>query len=245
MKNCTLLDFEQLKDEILNCFLDHAGRFLREHKIISDTDPKSEFEASEREFLVELIVEHSQMQFFGETYSVQDLLNLLGQINTVIEGIRDYRQQQINEKYSEILNKYIELVVDEGGRVYTYNPSLKRRINGILNIRKRYAPLLHKKLEIFYSELTGYAQKNGRFKNASQAVQLILPTLQIKFREFDLQWVQSRLETNKQKILDLTEARKNNENKDTCEDDDCGVSFKIQDRTYLNQIRELQNENKK
>jgi uncharacterized protein YutD len=61
------------------------------------------------------MVEHSQMQFFGETYSVQDLLNLLGQINTVIEGIRDYRQQQINEKYSEILNKYIELVVDEGG----------------------------------------------------------------------------------------------------------------------------------
>jgi hypothetical protein len=138
-----------------------------------------------------------------------------------------------------------QLVVDEGGRVYTYNPSLKRRINGILNIRKRYAPLLHKKLEIFYSELTGYAQKNGRFKNASQAVQLILPTLQIKFREFDLQWVQSRLETNKQKILDLTEARKNNENKETCEDDDFGVSFKIQDRTYLNQIRELQNENKK
>jgi hypothetical protein len=95
--------------------LDHAGRFLREHKIISDPDPKTEFEASEREFLVELMVEHSQMQFFGETYSVQDLLNLLGQINTVIEGIRDYRQQQINEKYSEILNKYIELVVDEGG----------------------------------------------------------------------------------------------------------------------------------
>ena len=203
MKNCTLLDFEQLKDEILNCFLDHAGRFLREHKIISDPDPKTEFEASERKLLVELMVEHSQMQFFGETYSVQDLLNLLGQINTVIEGIRDYRQQQINEKYSEILNKYIELVVDEGGRVYTYNPSLKRRINGILNIRKRYAPLLHKKLEIFYSELTGYAQKNGRFKNASQAVQLILPTLQIKFREFDLQWVQSRLETNKQKIFSV------------------------------------------
>jgi len=159
MRNCTLLDFEQLQDEILNCFLDHAGRFLREHKIISDPDPKTEFEASEREFWVELMVEHSQMQFFGETYSVQDLLNLLGQINTVIEGIRDYRQQQINEKYSEILNKYIELIVDEGGRVYTYNPSLKRRINGILNIRKRYAPLLHKKLEIFYSELTGYAQK--------------------------------------------------------------------------------------
>ena len=60
-----------------------------------------------------------------------------------------------------------------------------------------------------------------------------------------MQWVQSRLETNKQKILDLTEARKNNENKETCEDDDFGVSFKIQDRTYLNQIRELQNENKK
>ena len=104
MKNCTLLDFEQLQDEILNCFLDHAGRFLREHKIISDPDPKTEFEASEREILVELMVEHSQMRFFGETYSVQDLLNLLGQINTVIEGIRDYRQQQINEKYSEILN---------------------------------------------------------------------------------------------------------------------------------------------
>ena len=60
-----------------------------------------------------------------------------------------------------------------------------------------------------------------------------------------MQWVQCRLETNKQKILDLTEARKNNENKETCEDDDFGVSFKIQDRTYLNQIRELQNENKK
>ena len=245
MKNCTLFDFEQLKVEILNCFLDHAGRFLREHKIMSDPDPKTEFDASERKLLVELMVECQQMQFLGEMYTVQDLLNLLDQMSTVTTGISDYRQQQVNEKYSEILNKYIELVEDESGKVYTYNPSLKRRINGILNVRKRYAPLLHKKLEIFYSELTSYAQKNGRFKNASQAVQLILPTLQIKFRSFDLQWVQSRLEANKQKILDLTEAKKNNEKKEICEDGDFDVSFKIQDRTYLNQIRELQNENKK
>ena len=60
-----------------------------------------------------------------------------------------------------------------------------------------------------------------------------------------MQWVQSRLEANKQKILDLTEARKNNEKKEICEDDDFDMSFKIQDKTYLNQIRELQNENKK
>ncbi len=196
---------------------------------MSDPDPKTEFEASERKLLVELMVEHQKMQFLGEMYSVQDLLNLISQINTVIVGISDYRQQQINEKYSEILYKYIELVENKSGKVYTYNPSLKRRINGILNVRKRYAPLLHKKLEIFYSELTVYAQKNGRFKNASQAEQLILPTLQIKLREFDLQWVQSRLEANKQKILDLTEARKNNEKKDISEDDDFDMSFKIQD----------------
>lgn len=245
MKNCTLFDFEQQKDEILNCFLDHAGRYLRENNLLADTDIKDEFDDLEKQLLIELMAVHSQMQLSEAMYSVQDLLNLLDQISTVTAGISDYRQQQINEQYSEILNKYIDLVVEDTGKVYAYNPSLKRRINGILNVRKRYVPLLNKKLEIFYSELTVYAQKNGRFKNASQAVQLILPTLQIKFREFDLQWVQSRLEANKQKILDLTEARKNNEKNENCEGDDFDVSFKIQDRTYLNQIRELQNENKK
>jgi hypothetical protein len=104
---------------------------------------------------------------------------------------------------------------------------------------------LHKKLEIFYSELTGYAQKNGRFKNASQAVQLILPTLQIKFREFDLQWVQSRLETNKQKILDLTEARKKNEKKKPVKMMILVRHLKFRIAPILNQIRKLQNENKK
>ena len=239
MKNCTLVDFKQLMDEILNFFLDHAGRYLRENNLLADTDIKDEFEDLEQQSLIKLMAEHSQMQLSEEMYSVQDLLNLLDQISTVTAGLNDYRQQQINEQYSEILNRYIDLVIEDTGKVYVYNPSLKRRINGILNVRKRYAPLLHKKLEIFYSELTVYAQKNGRFKNASQAVQLILPTLQIKLREFDLQWVQSRLEANKQKILDLTEARKNNEKKEICEDDDFDMSFKIQDKTYLNQIREL------
>ena len=232
MKNCTLVDFKQLMDEILNFFLDHAGRYLRENNLLADTDIKDEFEDLEQQSLIKLMAEHSQMQLSEEMYSVQDLLNLLDQISTVTAGLNDYRQQQINEQYSEILNRYIDLVIEDTGKVYVYNPSLKRRINGILNVRKRYAPLLHKKLEIFYSELTVYAQKNGRFKNASQAVQLILPTLQIKLREFDLQWVQSRLEANKQKILDLTEARKNNEKKEICEDDDFDMSFKIQDKTY-------------
>lgn len=245
MKNCTLLDFKQLMDEILNFFLDHAGRYLRENSLLADLEIKDEFEESEQQTFIGLMVELSQMQFYGAMCTVQDLLNLLGQINTVIVGISAYRQQQINEKYSEILNKYIDLVADGGGKVYTYNPSLKRRINGILNVQKRYAPLLNKKLEIFYSELVSYAQQNGPFKNASQAVQLILPILQIKFRAFDLQWVQSKVNENQQKILDLTEARKNNEKKENCEGDDFDVSFKIQDRTYLNQIKELQNENNK
>lgn len=245
MKNCTLFDFEQLMDEILNCFLDHAGRYLRENNLLADLEIKDEFEESEQQVFIGLMVELSQMQFYGEMYTVQDLLNLIDQISTVTTEISDYRQQQLNEKYSEILNKYIDLVASDTGKVYAYNPSLKRRINGILNVRKRYAPLLNKKLEIFYSELIVYVQKNGRFKNASQAVHLILPTLQIKFREFDVQWVQSRLEVNKQKILDLTDAIKNNEKKEICEDDDFDIPFKIQDRTYLNQIKELQNENKK
>ncbi|WP_151835559.1 hypothetical protein [Acinetobacter johnsonii] len=243
MKNCTLLDFKQLMDEILNSFLDHAGRYLRENELLADADIKDEFEDSERQLLIELMAEHSQMQFLSGMYSVQDLLNLLDQISTVIAELGDYRQQKINQQYSEILNKYIELVIDKSGKVYTYNPSLKRRINGILNIRKRYVPLLNKKLEIFYSELIGYVQKNGRFKNTSQAVQLILPTLQIKFREFDLRWVQSKVNENQQKILDLTEAREKNKKKES--DEDSGTFLKIQDRTYSNQIRKLQNENKK
>lgn len=245
MKKCTLVDFKQLMDEILNCFLDHAGHYLRENNLLADTDIKDEFEYFEQQSVIGLMAEHSQMQFLEEMYSVQDLLNLLDQISTVTAVISDYRQQQINEKYSDILNRYIELVIEDSGRVYAYNPSLKRRINGVLNVRKRYAPLLNKKLEIFYSELITYVKKNGMFKNTTQAVQLILPILQIKFREFDLKWVQSRLEANKQKILDLAEARKNNERAERREDDDFDVSFKIQDRTYLNQIRELQNENKK
>jgi hypothetical protein len=162
MKNCTLLDFKQLMDEILNCFLDHAGRYLRENNLLVDLEIKDEFEESEQQTFIGLMVELSQMQSYGAMYTVHDLLNLIDQISIVTTEISDYRQQHINEKYSEILNKYIDLVASDTGKVYAYNPSLKRRINGILNVRKRYAPLLHKKLEIFYSELTVYAQHDPK-----------------------------------------------------------------------------------
>ena len=130
MKNCTLVDFKQLMDEILNFFLDHAGRYLRENNLLADTDIKDEFEDLEQQSLIKLMAEHSQMQLSEEMYSVQDLLNLLDQISTVTAGLNDYRQQQINEQYSEILNRYIDLVIEDTGKVYVYNPSLKRRING-------------------------------------------------------------------------------------------------------------------
>ena len=79
-------------DEILNSFLDHAGRYLRENDLLADADIKDEFEDSERQLLIELMAEHSQMQFLSGMYSVQDLLNLLDQISTVIAELGDYRQ---------------------------------------------------------------------------------------------------------------------------------------------------------
>ena len=52
MKNCTLVDFKQLMDEILNFFLDHAGRYLRENNLLADTDIKDEFEDLEQQSLI-------------------------------------------------------------------------------------------------------------------------------------------------------------------------------------------------
>jgi hypothetical protein len=48
-------------DEILNCFLDHAGRFL-ENNLLADPDPKMNLKRQNGN-LIELMVEHSQMQF--------------------------------------------------------------------------------------------------------------------------------------------------------------------------------------
>jgi anthranilate/para-aminobenzoate synthase component I len=45
-----------------------------------------------------------------------------------------------------------------------------------------------------------------------------------------------QIRENKQKILDLTEARKKMKRKKPVKDD-FGTSFKIQDRTYSNQIK--------
>lgn len=245
MKKCTSHDFKQLLDEILNCFLDHAGRYLRYKKIMEDPNPKSEFEELEQQALISLMKENTQIPFFDETYSVQDLLDIIEQIHDVIVKLNEYKQQQINDEYSRILNKYIDLIMDNTGFWYVHNSSLRRRINGIFNVRKRYQPLLDKKLDIFYSSLTAYVLKPGKFKNTSQAVRLILPELQIKFKAFDLQWIQSKVETNNQEILDLNEARKNNAKKATRDEDDFDISIKIQDRTYLNQSNNLKRENKK
>ncbi|MCJ8161976.1 hypothetical protein [Acinetobacter zhairhuonensis] len=242
MKNCSVREFNQLVDEILNGFIDQAGPFLKEKKALTETDLKVEFEASEQQLLIKLMVEYSHMPLLDGMYSVQDLLNLLNLISVEIAGLNNYRQQQINERYSEILNRYIDLVLDESGSIYVYNQGLRRRINGILNVRKRYALLLNKKLEIFYSELRAYVQRNGKFKNASQAVQLILPTLQIKFREFDLQWVRNKVAENQKRIEELIDTRTVNE---TRGEDSLGSFITVQDRTFLNQIGELQNENKK
>ena len=251
MKKCTSHDFKQLLDEILNCFLDHAGRYLRENNLLADADIKDEFEDFEQQSLIKLMAEYSPTQLSGGMYLVQDLLDIIEQIHDVIVKLNEYKQQQINDEYSRILNKYIDLIVDNTGFWYVYNSSLRRRINGIFNVRKRYQPLLDKKLDIFYSSLTAYVLKHGKFKNPSQAVQLILPELRIKFKAFDLQWIQSKLEANNQEILDLSEARKNNEKNAITENEDFDDfydledSIKIQDRTYLNQINNLKNENKK
>jgi NADH:ubiquinone oxidoreductase subunit len=174
---------------------------------------------------------------FSQFYELNRLLDRIVQLK---EELLDMEDNQKNKHsvvgYKPILYAYLELDFDQ--HVFQH-PKLQRRINGIKNVKKRYEGNLYEKREIIYRVLRESANTNGRWKSVTAAINDVYPTLEKELKAFDQNWVKNRIAENNSKIAKLQEALENNKKRYKRAGD-----IKIQDRTYINYIKSLEEKNR-
>lgn len=244
MKKISDDDLEVLTVDLLNCYLSDSYSTV-------PMKPQEKFTQNE----IELIKKHmfdvvdnqtlslSKVSIYSsnEIYDLmENLCHLLNQIFHLKELLNktdcSCKDRERTKGYREILKNLIEM---DGISIRLSNKSLKRRIQGIINVQKRYEGNLYKKREIIYRVLREEVIKKGPWKTVTAAVNDVYPVLMQEFEIFDRQWITSRINENFCKIEKLKFALADN-NK-TYDD----MVIRTQDRTYINQIQALEHENDK
>ena len=236
-------DIEILVAELLNCYLgdSYSSNFMK---------PQKEFTNNE----AQVVKNHMQDVIESQTlslpklslYSEKEIYDLMGQLCCLLDQIdqlkallnkidSNRKNRERAKGYRAILQNIISL--DEV-RWRLNNKTLKRRIQGMINVQKRYEGNLYQKREIIYRVLREMANQKGQWQTVTAAVNDVYPTLMTEFETFDRQWITNRINENINKIERLKIVLENNHKKPYD-----SISIKIQDRTYINQIKALEEGN--
>jgi hypothetical protein len=234
MMKITNEDINILEAEMLNCYLYHIGG-------VGHLEEQQAFSAEEIEFIKKCMADEISLRGEAQFSQFYELNRLLDRIVQLKEELLDMEDNQKNKHsvvgYKPILYAYLELDFDQ--HVFQH-PKLQRRINGIKNVKKRYEGNLYEKREIIYRVLRESANTNGRWKSVTAAINDVYPTLEKELKAFDQNWVKNRIAENNSKIAKLQEALENNKKRYKRAGD-----IKIQDRTYINYIKSLEEKNRK
>lgn len=232
MKKIFKEDVDILETELLNCYI---YGFC-----------KPGFLQAKREFSIEEIVsikKHmAESMRFKEMIMLNvlcELANLLERIVQLKEKLKTLEMSQINKEreqgYKQILHDYIKLEFHH----HTFeHPKLKRRINGIINVQKRYEGNLYQKREIIYRVLRETANQNGCWSTVTEVVNDVYPILEKEFKAFDRTWITYRIEKNNKSIESLKRDLEKNKKRRYSSTD-----IRFQDRSFSNQIKMLEREN--
>lgn len=187
MKNITRLDFDELLDEFLNCF----GYLICTQLGISTDQLKT----PNKEIHYSMLSDFKNKRVNGfDVLPLYELSELLKKHLLVFEHLF---QHTLNDIYQNALHSYIEV----GYPMYGFdNKKLRNRINGVINIGKRYEENLYKKREILYRVLKEETRSKGKWKNINQAVRDVYPQLEQEFEIFDQQWIRGKMLELKDKI---------------------------------------------
>ena len=245
MKRILDEDVEILTAELLNCYLSepYVPAFMK---------PQKEFTNNEAEMIKKhmlYVIEnqtlslpkmfvYSQIEIYDLIGGIYHLLDQLDQLKELLNKTDvDCKDRERANGYRVILRNIMDM--DEVC-VRLNNKTLRRRIQGMINVQKRYDGNLYQKREVIYRVLRESAKENGPWQTVTEAVNDVYPTLMKEFEVFDRQWIMNRINENISEIERLKKFLANNHKK-SYENFD----IKIQDRTYINQIADLEERNVK
>lgn len=211
-------DLELLRIELLNCYLSdsYSPEFMK---------PQKEFTQNEAEMITKHMLDVIENQTLSlsrmSLYSPKEIYDLMGQLCHLLDQIDQLKEllnktdsnrkdQERTKGYRAILQNLIDL--DEvRGRLN--NKTLKRRIQGMINVQKRYDGNLYQKREVIYRVLREGAKEKGPWQTVTVAVNNVYPALMKEFEAFDRQWIKSCINENICEIERLKIVLENNHKK--------------------------------
>nr|WP_171502864.1 hypothetical protein [Acinetobacter haemolyticus] len=123
-----------------------------------------------------------------------EIMNTLHQLQKNIENTTDSDQKV--ETLRLLFNQYNDAFSELNGLPRAFI----NRVKGVRGAKKRYAQVLDKKYAIFRSVLIKKVEKDGRFKNAKQAVDGVIEDVEQAFEVFDRGYATDKINEIKNKI---------------------------------------------
>lgn len=211
MKKILDEDFEILTVELLNCYLSdsYSPESMKPQKIFTH----NEIELIKKHML-DVIENQSLSLPRMYIYTKKEIYDLMGQLCHLLYQINQLKKllnktdsnrkdQERVKSYRVILQNLIDI---DQVRVRLNNKTLKRHIQGMVNVQKRYDGNLYQKRKVIYRVLRERVIEQGPWPTVTAAVNDIYPVLMKEFDAFDRQWITSRINENICKIERLKKA---------------------------------------
>ncbi|XZV33159.1 hypothetical protein ACT40Q_00380 [Acinetobacter baumannii] len=121
----------------------------------------------------------SENTFCKSSILLAQIIKTLEELKGSIEKASDSCEK--NNLLKMLFNQYEEAFED----LYGLPPAFIHRISGLRGNKNRNRKFLYRKYEIFYEILKQYAEKHGKFENATQAVKSVFSEVIEAFQQFD------------------------------------------------------------
>ncbi len=182
------------------------------------------------------------LEMFGEescepVVESSQIFKLWDKLELLKSEFQSLSKKEIKKRYSQLLQDYVKLDKDIcSGR----NPVIERKIKGLLAVKSRYEKKLYPKHKILYEVLHEQAKIKGRWSNLNQAVTSIMPILEERYKDFDLECIRIELTQKRELLCSIEKASLEVKSKRVEEQE-----IVRQQRKFLNQIRKAKTEIKR
>lgn len=121
------------------------------------------------------------------------LFQLLEQTDELLRNSKSISQDDLDQIYKEIINKYANLNFKTTQGITDL--TLNRRLNGTLGIKKRYKEnKLYEKRAFFFDLMRTITQEAGKkWPNPNAAIELNLKRIEKEFAIFNKNWIQDKI----------------------------------------------------
>lgn len=126
-------------------------------------------------------------------YSIKDLITILDKLSLLSYQIPMLNEIEKQQTYRKIFHEYVDLYTISYG---IKNPLLKKKIDKARSRSGNFLQLAEQKKQLFINILLEGVNIQKKWQNPTDAVSKNLEKIEIKFKEFDEQWIRSEIEKN-------------------------------------------------